>query len=235
MDTNIKPFFSIAIPTYGYNGKGTEFLEFSLERIYNQKFKDFEVVISDHSTDDTILKICKKWENSIQLKYLLNENGRGVISPNINNCLKHSNGKWIKILFQDDFLFNEESLEKQHNYIKEKNNVIWFFSDFYHSNTGNDFYKYYTPTWNDAIWTGYNTLGCPSGLTIKNEDVLFFDESLNWLMDCEYYHRMKLKYGVPNILSEVTVVNRTWGARLTDTISEEVKLKEFETLSKKYD
>lgn len=25
-----KPFFSIAIPTYGYNGRGVEFLEYSL-------------------------------------------------------------------------------------------------------------------------------------------------------------------------------------------------------------
>ena len=49
-----KPFFSISIPTYGYNGKGVEFLEHNLSILENQIFKDFEVIISDHSTDSTI-------------------------------------------------------------------------------------------------------------------------------------------------------------------------------------
>jgi len=31
MESNLnQPFFSIAIPTYGYNGKGVEFLEHNL-------------------------------------------------------------------------------------------------------------------------------------------------------------------------------------------------------------
>lgn len=61
------PFFSISIPTYGYNGKGSEFLNFSLYKLSSQTFKNFEVVISDHSTDNTIKDICTicpdKWFN----------------------------------------------------------------------------------------------------------------------------------------------------------------------------
>jgi glycosyltransferase involved in cell wall biosynthesis len=231
----MKPFFSIAIPTYGYNGKGGEFLKFSLDRINKQSFKDFEVVISDHSTDDTILEITKLWENRLNLKYIRNDKGRGIISPNINVAMEKCEGEWIKVLFQDDFLFDEYSLDKQMEFINSNKELIWFFSNFYHSNTGYDFYRFYEPLWNDYVWSGNNTLGCPSGLTLKNNDILYFDESLNWLMDCDYYERMKNKFGLPKYLREVTVVNRTWGARLTDTITEELKSIELKIVSKKHD
>jgi hypothetical protein len=233
-DLNKNVFFSIAIPTYGYNGKGSEFLEFSFEKLNSQTFKNFEIVISDHSTDDTIKDICDKWKEKLNIIHFFNENGRGVISPNINESMKNCKGQWIKILFQDDFLFDENSLQKQHDYILQNQNLKWFFTQFYHSNNGINFYRHYFPQWNSNVWSGNNTLGCPSGLTLKNNDLIFFDENLNWLMDCDFYQRMFLKYGEPSVLNEITVVNRTWGNRLTDTISEQQKYNEFLIVSKKY-
>jgi len=115
MNKNEAPFFSIAIPTYGYDGKGVEFLEHSLNIISEQTFQDFEIIISDHSTDDTIKDIFLKWEKSLNIKYFRNENGIGIISPNINNAMKNCSGKWIKVLFQDDFLYDKFSLENQFN------------------------------------------------------------------------------------------------------------------------
>ena len=103
--TQIKPFFSIAIPTYGYNGRGAEFLEHSLEIILNQTYKDYEIILSDHSTDDTIKNVFNRWKSELNIKYYSNDVGRGIISPNINNAMKYCNGEWIKVLFQDDFLF----------------------------------------------------------------------------------------------------------------------------------
>jgi glycosyltransferase involved in cell wall biosynthesis len=231
----MKPLISIAIPTYGYNGKGSEFLEFSFDKLKNQTFKNFEIVISDHSIDDTIKIICDNWSDKLDIKYIRNEHGRGIISPNINVAMKNCNGDWIKILFQDDFLFDDNSLEKQVEFINSNKNLHWFVSRFYHSNTGYDLYNLYFPKWNDYIWTGNNTMGCPSGITIKNKNLIFFDESLNWLMDCDYYKRMKDKFGIPDVLNEITVVNRTWGKRLTDTITEDLKAKEFNMLKEKYD
>lgn len=228
------PFISVAIPTYGYNGRGSEFLEFSFEKLSHQTFKNFEVVISDHSTDDTIKSICDKWSVNLKIVYFRNEIGRGIISPNINVAMKNCSGDWIKILFQDDFLYDKTSLEKQVDFINSKQDLHWFVTRFYHSKTGHDLYNLYFPKWNDYIWSGHNTMGCPSGITIKNEDLIFFDENLNWLMDCEYYQRMKDKFGLPDVLNEITVVNRTWGERLTDTISQDLKNKEFELLKTKY-
>lgn len=231
-----KTFFSIAIPTYGYNGRGSEFLDFSLKILSNQTFKDFEVVISDHSIDDTIYDTIKKWDDKLDIKYVKNDVGRGIISPNINNAMSLCNGEWIKVLFQDDFLYNEKSLEIQYNFIKNSDkNINWLMTKFYHSDDGINFYRLYNPVWNNRIWTGHNTMGCPSGMTIKNNNLIYFDNELNWLMDCDYYQKMFLKYGEPFILNEITVVNRTWGSRLTDTIPQSLKDKEFKMLQLKYD
>lgn len=238
MENNLvpKPFFSIAIPTYGYNGKGVEFLEHSLDILNKQTFTDFEIILSDHSIDDTIKNVFEKYLDTTLLRiyYVKNEIGRGIISPNINNAMRFCHGKWIKVLFQDDFLFDENSLKIQADILEANPSTKWVMTTFYHSNDGVTYYRLYHPVWNDLIWTGNNTMGCPSGMTIKNEDLIFFDEGLNWLMDVDYYKRMFDKHGKPTIINEITAVNRTWGNRLTDTIPQSLKDKEFNMLKLKY-
>ena len=232
MESNLnQPFFSIAIPTYGYNGKGVEFLEHNLNILFKQKFTDFEIVISDHSVDDTIFEVIKKYPS---IKYVKCENGRGFISPNLNNAIKNCSGKWIKILFQDDFLYDENALQKQYEILNANLDIKWLVTAFQHSNDGSTFYRLYNPTYSDNIWAGNNTLGNPSNLTINNKDLIYFDEELNWLVDCEYYYRMFLKHGKPTIINEVTVVNRTHGGGLTDTTPSSIKNYELKKLIEKY-
>jgi glycosyltransferase involved in cell wall biosynthesis len=229
-----KPFFSVAIPAYGYNGKGGEFLDFNLKILSNQTFKDFEVVISDHSIDDTIKNTLKKWLGKLKITYVTNDKGRGIISPNLNNAMKHCSGEYIKVLFQDDFLYNDDALKLQFDALNSKPRIKWLITTFQHSNDGVTFYRLYHPRLSPNIWNGTNTLGNPSNLTILNEDLIYFDEKLNWLVDCEYYYRLFLKHGEPTILKDVTVVNRTHGGGLSDTISQSLKDDEFNRLRKKY-
>jgi glycosyltransferase involved in cell wall biosynthesis len=232
MESNLnQPFFSIAIPTYGYNGKGVEFLEHNLNILFKQKFTDFEIVISDHSVDDTIFEVLKKYPT---IKYVKCEHGRGVISPNLNNAIKNCSGKWIKILFQDDFLMDEDALLTQYDVLDSVSDVKWLVTSFMHSNDGINYYRPYLPKYSEDIWTGNNTLGNPSNLTIKNEDLIYFDEELNWLVDCEYYYRLFLKFGKPTILTSFTVVNRTHGGGLTDSTPQRIKNKELNMLIRKY-
>lgn len=233
-ETHKKPFFSIAIPAYGYNGKGVEFLDYNFEILNKQIFKNFEIVISDHSIDDTIKTICNKWNSKLNIRYFRNEHGRGMISPNMNIAMKHSKGKWIKILFQDDFLYDENSLQIQYDILENNPEVKWLVTTFYHSNDGINFYNLYHPKLSKNIWDGTNTLGNPSNLTLLNKDLIFFDEELNWHMDCEYYYRLFLKYGPPTIITPTTVVNRTHGSGLSNTMTSDVKEKELERLRKIY-
>jgi glycosyltransferase involved in cell wall biosynthesis len=77
------PFISIAIPTYEMHNVGHECLSFSLNKIFNQTFKDFEVVISDSSNDNKIQILCEKWQDKFDLKYIKSAECAG--SPTLNS------------------------------------------------------------------------------------------------------------------------------------------------------
>jgi glycosyltransferase involved in cell wall biosynthesis len=237
MNTGItSPFFSIAIPTYGYNKNGIEFLKHNLNILEKQKFKNFEIIIADHSLDDIIKEIIDEYKinQNLLIHYYRTNYGHGLISPNLNNAIKNCNGKWIKVLFQDDFLFNENSLQIQYEKLQSDSNIKWLITTFCHSDDGINFYKTYQPFLSPNIWAGANTLGNPSNLTFINNDIIYYDEQLNWLVDCEYSYRLFLKYGEPTILDEITVVNRTHGNGLSDTIPIDIKMQEFQILKKRY-
>ena len=229
-------FFSISIPTYEFKGKGVEYLTKNFEIFKEQTFNNFEIVISDDSKNDDIKKLCDEWSDVLNIKHVFNKpHNYNSHSPNINNAISQCSGKWIKILFQDDFLYGTKSLELQHNFINENENLHWFFTKFYHSVDGNNLYHLYTPKWNNSVWSGNNTLGGPSGLTIKNENIQLFDDNLIWLMDCDFYQKLFIRFGVPGILDSITVVNRTGFDQLTSTIGEETKLKDLKIVKEKYD
>ena len=117
-------FFSICIPTWEVKGKGIEYLEHSFNILANQSFKDFDIIISDNSQDYEIADLCDIWGSILDIKYFRNENGRGFIAPNLNYGLKKCTGKYIKILFQDDFLYDIDSLEIIYNKIQSNPSVL---------------------------------------------------------------------------------------------------------------
>jgi hypothetical protein len=232
---NKKPYFSICIPTYSYNGKGCDFLEHSFNKIYEQTFKDYEIVISDHSIDNSIKNVCDKWSDKLPIVYILNDKGRGIISPNLNVCLQKSTGKWIKILFQDDFLYDDKSLEITYDYIIKNPTCKWIASYTYVTSDGINIERSFQPRWVDNIWSGNNTIGSPTNITMLNDDVILFDVNLNWLMDVDYYMKMKNKFGDINILDRYTIVNRTSPERLSNNITEKDKNIEIQILKNIYD
>jgi len=215
------------------HSKGVYFLDLSFEKIYNQTYKDVEIVISDHSIDDSIKDMCEKWKSKLNIKYIRNENNRGSSSANTNNAINYCTSEYIKILFQDDYLFDNNSLQNIITILNEKN-PIWLATSCEHSDDGINCYNRFVPEWNDRIWTGSNSLSSPSVITVRRDSFIEFDNDLIWMMDCDWYKRMFDKYGKPYILDEICIVNRTWGGRLSDTISYDRKNNEKTLMFKKY-
>lgn len=225
---------SIAIPCYESRGMGIQLLMHQFKIFKNQTFKDFEVVLSDHSINSDIEKLCLKNPFSLNLVYNRNPNNRGNSSANTNNAIRKCSGDIIKILFQDDFLYSNEALDQTIKAFDD--NTEWLVSACEHTNDGGKtFNRPFYPKYNDNIHLGDNTISSPSVLSIKNTtQKLYFDESLIWLMDVEYYKRCHKIFGEPTILNSITVVNRIWGSQLTNSITEEVKNKEVAYTRKLY-
>jgi hypothetical protein len=216
------------------HGKGAEFLRHSFEILSRQTFTDFDVVISDHSADSAIEHLCQEFRDRLEIHYLKNTDKRGNSSANLNNAIRHATGTLIKILFQDDFLFDEHALEETvRNFDLEKD--TWLVSACKHSTDGKNFTQPYYPTYNHKIHLGKNTISSPSVLTIKNNSPLLFDENLLWLMDCDYYRRLYDVFGSPKILNTVTVVNRTGAHQVTNVLAtRSVRARERTYMIKKF-
>jgi len=201
---------SIAIPTWGCHGRGSEFINDLLRTIEIQTFKDFEVCISDHCLDDGILNETKKFQDKFKIVYQLNPNDRGNGPANTNEAIKLCSGDIIKVMFQDDFFYDDESLQKIHDQFESEDNK-WLVNGCNHTqDDGHSFFWEMFPRWNDKILEGKNTISSPSVLSMKREcfDKVKFDKNLIMMMDCDYYYNLRENFGDPIFLDDVLITNR---------------------------
>jgi len=230
MDKNIR--FSIVIPCYDMNKVGYLFLSHSLDKLVLQEFKNFEVIVADQSVNDMVKMTCESYKDKLNIKYIKNNWTKGC-SANLNFAIKHAKGELIKFLFQDDYLLNEYSLKIIDVHFKVTDN--WLVTACEHSTDGQTLFRPFYPVYNEAIHLGNNTISSPSVLTIRNKDVLEFDENLKWLLDCEYYKRLCDKYGLPVIVNVVTVVNRIGSHQVTNSmITDNIIKYEYEYVKNKH-
>ena len=200
-----EPLVSIAISTYEANGKGKELLKNNLEYIHKQNYYNIEVVVSDHSSDDTIKNLCDHFNKctttyfKYPIKYIHNPEEKGNSSHNTNNAIKYCNGEYIKILFMDDYLYNESAISNIVAHFQSNPDKKWLVHSYIHTKNYNDFYNLHHPKFSDNM-IFCNRIGCPSCLTIHCSITERFDEKLKWFMDSELYSRIRQKYNEPIIL-----------------------------------
>lgn len=198
---------SICIPTWEQHGFGCQYLKELLDTIKTQTYKNFNVVISDHSVNDEIRGLTIKYLDDFEIIYIRNPKNIGNGPANTNSTLKNANGDIIKVMFQDDLFFNNDSLKIINEKFKN-DNCKWLVNGCNHTNDGKTFNREMVPSWNDELLNGVNTISSPSVLSFINDDIILFDEDLVMLMDCEYYYRLHKKYGLPLIVKDILISNR---------------------------
>jgi glycosyltransferase involved in cell wall biosynthesis len=199
---------SVAIPTWESYGRGSEFLDDLLRTIEIQHFKNFEVVVSDHSENDDVYNKVLEFNSKFDIKYFRNENNRGNSPANLNSAIKKCSGEIIKIMFQDDFFYDDEALEKIYYSLKDSDKM-WLLNGTNHTkDNGNSFYWDFYPKFNDNLLNGVNTISSPSVVAFKRESEVIFDETLVYFMDIDYYYGMRKKYGDPIFYNDILVTNR---------------------------
>lgn len=209
---------SIAIPTWETNGRGDEFLDDLLRTIEIQTFRDFDVVISDHSENDLILSKVQEFDTKFKIKYIKNTEKRGCGPANTNSAIKNCDGDIIKIMFQDDFFYDDEALEKIY-YTLSDSDKHWLLNGTNHtSDHGYSFYWDLYPRYNENLLNGVNTISSPSVVSFKKSARQNFDENLVYLMDTDYYHTMYALYGDPIYYDDILVTNRVHSDSISSNI-----------------
>lgn len=79
-----------------------EFLDLCIASALCQTFQDFELLISDDRDDNAVESVVSKWTDR-RIRYMKNPNKR-LPGGNRDHLLSQAAGKYIKFLFDDDFL-----------------------------------------------------------------------------------------------------------------------------------
>lgn len=225
---------SIAIPSYTNDDLvGLGHLSVLFNSVELQKYKEVEIVISDHSLNNHIELFCKS--SPLNVKYLKNDKDRGYWCSNLNNAIKNCSGYLIKFMLQDDFFITDKSLTTiVENYNNKK--FKWAACGALHTRNRVDYYDPIIPRYNPNFYLGVNTLGGPSCLTIENNDQkIYFDSHLNWMGDCDYYIKCKEIFGDPHIIKDPLIAYTQWNGQFSNTLSSDIKSQELLKVKNKYE
>ena len=236
MSKNFNPKISVCIPSYEANGRGVEFIDKNIQSILSQTYKNIEIIVSDHSKDDSIENYIKelKLDNII---YLRNTEYIGWPAHNTNNAIKNSTGDYIKLMNLDDFMVSNDCIKLMVDLLDEGNQ--WVVSGCIHYDYGNG-------NWINPIIPkidgdgkhlikGINFVGCPSvGLIPRNE---YFDTEVLYMIDCELWYRMFITYGYPGVLKDYKIAVGVGDHTLTsqwESKYNELLYKDIEYCNKKF-
>jgi glycosyltransferase involved in cell wall biosynthesis len=217
-----KELVSVCIPAYEMSGYGVPMLTRAVESVLCQKYKNYEIVVSDHSTSEYIENYVKTIPG---IKYTRCLEGHGISSVNLNNAIRHASGSLIKPLFQDDFFYDENSLG---NFVAGLGTAAWGAGvSIHYAADGVHKLHPHVPrqTSVEQLLRGINGVGCPSAVIFRNTGN-FFDSSLIWLMDTEFYQRQILKYGQMKILDQALVGIRVWDKSVGNTLATDLVKKQ---------
>ena len=106
--------FSIIIPNYNKE----EYVRETLESIFNQTYKNFEVIVVDDGSTDKSIEIINEFD--IKLFHTNRKRAGGARNVGIDNAI----GDYIIFLDSDDYFTNNTVLERLNNLIKDEDIIF---------------------------------------------------------------------------------------------------------------
>jgi len=208
------PLVSICIPTFN----GSKYIASAIESALDQTYPNIEIIISDDNSQDNTLDKINDLLNSSSIPYSVFNHIPQGIGENWNNCIRNSNGQYIKFLFQDDLLSND-CIERMMDLMLSSPNVglVYCKRNFIYDSTNPEhlsWIKYcgilhknwFNLNISEGIIDGkiylkdkkllnepLNKIGEPTAVLLNRKcfkKVGFFDKELKQTLDFEYWYRL---------------------------------------------
>lgn len=185
---------SICIPAY----KNLFFVERLLNSIAIQTFRDFEVVITDDSPDDELKNYISNYFSDFTINYVKNTTALGT-PENWNESIKYAKGKWIKLMHDDDWFANENSLAvfAKQTEVNDAYFIISAYTNIYLDENKTELviaklfsFRFWHLKKNRASLLSKNIIGPPSVVMHKNDAKIFYDKQFKWLVDIDFYYHV---------------------------------------------
>jgi glycosyltransferase involved in cell wall biosynthesis len=186
---------SICIPTY----QQTIYLKRCIESILIQSFKDYEIIISDDTKDDSIATFLKTTYAQLTIQYYKNTPSLGT-PANWNKAISMASGTFIKVMHHDDFFTQSHSLEKMIQAMEENkadflccDTDVWHIQENEHRVHQIKHKRFHAITANPLKLFFNNWIGAPSATMFRNENHIAYDERFKWLVDLDQYIQILFK------------------------------------------
>ena len=175
---NSKPLVSIIMNCYN----GERYLTEALDSIFNQTFKDWEVIFWDNASTDESAKIAKSYGNKVKYFYA---DKTTPISSAREEAFKRANGDYLAILDVDD-LWYPEKLEKQVELFNNKPEVAVVYSDAVYFDEDGDKYNLFNVVkpYRGKVFGKMLAKNCIASVTLMFKKTAI--ESLDYLYDKQY-------------------------------------------------
>ena len=127
VQTNQKPLVSVAVTTFN----NAKVIVETLESIYSQTYQNIELIVSDDSSTDNTVEVCRAWMASHNARFVRTEIVTSTcntgISANRNRSEKACRGDWVKVFDGDDIMF-EDCIENYVNYVSANKDAFYVFA-----------------------------------------------------------------------------------------------------------
>jgi glycosyltransferase involved in cell wall biosynthesis len=199
-------FISICIPAF----KRVAFLKRLLDSIESQTYRQFEVVVTDDSPDNEVSDLCRSHQLSASIRYHKNQVKLGT-PENWNESIRMANGRWIKLMHDDDWFLDHNALKTFVEAVKGNPSASFFFCEytnvFLDKDQRPDVKVHLSKAWQQQLehdpktLLSSNRIGPPSVVLHKNTPDILYDSALKWLVDIDFYIRF-LQHSKPLLIND---------------------------------
>ncbi|MGZ5247546.1 MAG: glycosyltransferase family 2 protein [Flavitalea sp.] len=187
------PHISICIPAF----KRIDFIRRLLDSIQIQEFKDFEVIVTDDSPDESVKQLCSEYSSKgFVLKYYRNPVALGT-PENWNEGIRKSTGKWIKLMHDDDWFEGPKALLHYAKASEQFTDAEFIFAAYtnHYAQSGKiekvkvNGFRMRAMLREPASLFSKNIIGPPSVVLHRNDGKVFYDKTIKWVVDIDFYIR----------------------------------------------
>jgi len=203
---NHSPFISICIPAY----KHVEYLQRLLDSVLMQTYTDYEIVITDDSPDDSVAALVETYQSKTVIRYYKNAQPLGT-PENWNEAIRKAKGQWIKIMHNDDWFVNQNSLKIFYENVQQYPDAVFFFSAFQNVEAETGKKEIVKLSFADKKFFYSNPyhllkkvyVGNPSCTLVKRDLNIWYDKRYKFIVDFDYYIRVIQQTKMPVYIDKV--------------------------------
>lgn len=205
------PKVSLCVPCYNQ----TDYLKKTLDSIVNQDYKDYELIISDDSTNNRVKNLVQKYSIPIgTIRYYKNSPSLGA-PENWNFAIEKARGSIIKIMHHDDCFTSENSLTELVSLLERSPDADFAFcaTEVIDINQGIT-RLHFPPKWRLELLKGFpeslflgNIIGSPSATIFRKNAYVQFDGRYKWVVDFDFYIKILKKNPIFSFTQNVLTAN----------------------------